>query len=102
MKLRSGRSYSVNDEKVMNEVLDNEIVEVALILLELSQSKYEEEEERRYKECCGTEFCKNWFETCCHCADMREIDEKYIAYNNPEMDDFEYVKREYYYCSGCK
>ena len=100
MKLRSGRSYSVNDEKVMNEVLDNEIVEVALILLELSQSKVEEKS--AYKECCGTEFCKNWFEKCCHCADMREIDEKYIAYNNPELNDFEHVKREYYYCSGCK
>ena len=39
---------------------------------------------------------------CCACADKRPHEATYIAYNNPNLQEVSFVKRNHYYCPGCK
>jgi hypothetical protein len=40
---------------------------------------------------------------CCICDDKRPLQKYgYIAYTNPNLDDYTYVTRQHYYCEGCK
>lgn len=88
MKLRSGRIIGS---------IKNQVVEKNTPIKVFSNSVARQRK-------CSHYSCTLWNnDVCCICDDKRPIQKYgYIAYTNPELDDYTFVTRQHYYCKGCQ